>query len=214
MPDMSVFQKRCTGLFLGLMLSAATPPPAVDSVLLHPVLRGYTSCVEHWAGQLTGLGDALGVDCVLMQFETHPGKDAGDQRTWLRAYAGAGLDNTDWYSWHQPVLSPISGRVKHIHLNQTVNQPGIMGSGPAGFVLLLRADGLHVLVAHLDAIAVQVGDQVQAGQFLGRVGNNGFSRHPHLHIGAWKDRTPLQIRFDQQAQAVLLSAPAEAVPHN
>lgn len=212
---MSVFLKHCMLLFMGLTLSAATPNPPVDSVLLHPVLRGYTSCVEHWAGQLTGLGDALGVDCMLLQFETLPGTDDRDQRTWLRAHAGDGLENSDWYSWQQPVLSPISGRVKQIHVNQTVNQPGIMGSGPAGFVVLLRADGLHVLVAHLDPIAVAVGEQVEAGQVLGRVGNNGFSRHPHLHIGAWKDNTPLQIRFDQQTQAALMSAPVESsVPHN
>jgi len=35
------------------------------------------------------------------------------------------------------------------------------------------------------------------GQVIAQVGNNGRSHHPHIHVGAYKDTEPLQIRFDQ-----------------
>ena len=38
-----------------------------------------------------------------------------------------------------------------------------------------------------------------SGQVVAKVGNNGYSRHPHIHIGAWKGNEPLQIRFDLRA---------------
>ena len=61
-----------------------------------------------------------------------------------------------------------------------------MGTGMASFVIIARADGLSVLVAHLDEPTVGVGASVTAGQTIGLVGNNGQSRHPHIHIGAWR----------------------------
>tara|TARA_R100000656_G_C3957715_1_gene129462 strand:+ start:4301 stop:4534 length:234 start_codon:yes stop_codon:yes gene_type:complete len=71
----------------------------------------------------------------------------------------------------------------------------------ASFVILKLDDGLFVLLAHLQQLKVAEGDSVQAGQVVGLVGNNGQSWHPHIHIGAWKNEKPLQIRFDQEAMA-------------
>ena len=50
------------------------------------------------------------------------------------------------------------------------------------FVLVGHAWG-QSLYAHLDAIGVQKGQPVAAGQPLGRSGNSGFSTGPHLHFG-------------------------------
>jgi murein DD-endopeptidase MepM/ murein hydrolase activator NlpD len=63
----------------------------------------------------------------------------------------------------------------------------------------MRDDGVHFVLAHIDAPQIQVGDQVSAGQVIARVGNNGYSRHPHTHVGAWKGQTALQVRFDLTA---------------
>ncbi|PIP89037.1 MAG: hypothetical protein COW01_15745 [Bdellovibrionales bacterium CG12_big_fil_rev_8_21_14_0_65_38_15] len=179
-------------IFLALSCSHLNP---IDSAIIHPVFDSQYVCSEHYAGQLKELGDALGTDCIYQSFVEQDG------RKWLRAYKNEGHKNQDWFGWQKNVLSPISGEVVRINLNEVVNKPGIMGKGMASFVMLKGDDGLFVLLAHLQNIKVSKGDKVEAGEVLGLVGNNGQSWHPHIHIGAWKDNKPLQIRFDQEAMA-------------
>ncbi len=130
---------------------------------------------------------------MIQEFVTEEG------RSWLRSHKGNGHQNEDWFGFSQDVLSPVSGTVKLVRVNDVLNQPGIMGKGFAIFVLIEREDGLSVLVAHLKDLLVEVDSQVKAGQVLGKVGNNGQSRHPHIHIGAYHGKEALQIRFDQKA---------------
>ena len=182
-------------IFLALSCSNLSP---INSAIVLPIFDSKFVCTEHYAGQMTELGDALGTDCFYQSFVEEDG------RKWLRSYKNKGHNNQDWFGWQKNVLSPISGEVVRINLNEVVNNPGVMGKGMASFVILKRGDGLFVLLAHLRELKVAVGDTVQAGQVLGLVGNNGQSWHPHIHIGAWKNKKPLQIRFDQEAMAKLI----------
>lgn len=166
------------------------PPYALDYALAHRIFDDYYSCGEHREGELKSLGDNLGSDCVVQILEEIDG------RTIAREYRGNGERNEDWYGWGRDVLSPCDGEVVRININEVVNQPGILGKPPATIVALKRDDGVHFLLAHLAAITVKVGDRVSAGQKLGVVGNNGYGRSPHVHIGAWHGETALQIRFD------------------
>ena len=75
---------------------------------------------------------------------------------------------------------------------------------PASMIALVRDDGVHFVLAHVTDIRVKVDDKVQGGQVIALVGNNGMSRHPHIHIGAWQGEQPLQIRFDLAAMGELL----------
>ena len=162
-----------------------------EAALLHPLFdEPYVTCTEHWAGQLPELGDALGADCFVERLETIEG------RTWLRRYANRGLQNEDWYSWQEPVLAPITGTVQKININSVMNPPGIMGNGPASYLIITDKTGLSVVIAHLTRIRVKVGEEVSAGQSIGHVGNNGQSRQPHIHVGAWRGEASLQVRFD------------------
>ena len=174
-----------------LVFACAAQAQEIESVLIYPPLEAPFKCSEHYAGQLRSLGDALGTDCLVERFVTE------DDRTWLRAYKTNGRTNHDWFGWRQPVMAPISGDVVRVHVHSTTNAPGRMGRGLAGFVEVRSADGVHVMVAHIREPSVAVGDQVMAGDVIARVGNNGWSRSPHIHIGAWRERQPLQIRFDQ-----------------
>lgn len=53
-----------------------------------------------------------------------------------------------------------------------------------------------MIYVHVREIAVREGDSVSAGDVVPRLGNNGSSRVPRGHVGAWRDQMPLQIRFD------------------
>lgn len=175
------------------LVAAATE---IEPVLAHPPFASFYSCTEHGAGQLPHIGDNLGTDCIVQRLvET-------DGRTWLRAYAGDGSRNEDWYGWNQEVLSPCECLVVKVQENREVNMPGVLGRPPAAYVVLKREDGVHFMIGHVQSIAVREKDRLRYGQPFARVGNNGYSRHPHIHIGAWKDETALQIRFDQTQMKV------------
>lgn len=164
----------------------------IEVVLVHPIYRGYFLCSEHYAGQFTSLGDALGTDCMIGDLDELGG------RMFLRTYLRDGARNGDWYGWNAEVDSPCDCTVQNLRINSHVNEPGEMGDKPSSAIELVRADGVHFVLAHIQSPTVKVGDVVSAGQAIARVGNNGFARNPHVHIGAWRGDTPLQIRWDQR----------------
>lgn len=49
-------------------------------------------------------------------------------------------------------------------------------------VVIRHGDGFETRYAHLSSMEVQLGDRVEAGQSVGRVGNSGRSTGPHLHF--------------------------------
>jgi len=55
--------------------------------------------------------------------------------------------------------------------------------GPYGnAVLLVHADGLTTFYAHLSSASVRVGQGINSGQEVGKVGSTGWSTGPHLHF--------------------------------
>jgi murein DD-endopeptidase MepM/ murein hydrolase activator NlpD len=71
-----------------------------------------------------------------------------------------------------PVAAAASGTVVH--------------AGPAGtygnLVTLRHDNGFETRYAHLSSVDVKVGDRVEAGTGLGKVGTTGYSTGPHLHF--------------------------------
>jgi murein DD-endopeptidase MepM/ murein hydrolase activator NlpD len=197
---LSLQPQSALGQFKGVL-----PFDTINSVLLHPVVRQHYVCLEHPVGQLTYVGDALGSDCLIIDL------GGGSGKRFPSFYRGTGSRNADWYGWNQLVLAPFDGLVDSVHTNENVNQPGNLGRARAGVIVFLSADGVRVLYAHVHAIAVKAGDRVRAGQPVARVGNNGPSVMPHTHVGAWRGKEPLQIRFDLRAAAKLSRMP-ETVP--
>ncbi len=72
--------------------------------MLRPVVATMFSAIEHYEGQLSALGDALGTDCVVVRVTDEDG------RKWARGYTNDGARNVDWYGWLQPTSS--FGRTK------------------------------------------------------------------------------------------------------
>jgi len=176
-------------------LAFQTAGSPIEQVMIHPFVASDYMCSEHWEGQLAYPGDSLGADCIVM------GGPSDESGGYLAPFRTDGAANEDWYGWDQPLLAPFVGQVVRLTENPVVNVPGHLGSPPASIVVFARSDGTHVLYAHIQGAMVKVGDQVVAGQPVARIGNNGFGRSPHTHIGAWRGETPLQIRFDLRAMA-------------
>lgn len=116
----------------------------------------------------------------------------------LTFYEGDGLENEDYFGWGEPILAPFDGVVASVRPPAEPNRPGVLPEDPeeGGRIGYRRDDGARVVYVHVREIAVQEGDSISAGDVVAQLGNNGSSRAPHVHIGAWRDDTPLQIRFD------------------
>lgn len=71
-----------------------------------------------------------------------------------------------------PVFSPLAGKA----------QLGFDAQGFGAYVKIVTPRA-EVILAHLSAVTVQHGQQVEAGQQVGKVGSTGASTGPHLHLG-------------------------------
>ena len=158
-------------------------------VIIYPVFKHIFTTIEHPEGQYHYIGDALGRDCMITKF-----KDG-----WMRMYDGDGTRNEDWFTWGADVLAPFDGIVKSVFLNPITNTPGTLTPGRASSIVFEREDNVCVTYAHVMDVCVEEGALIKIGQVVAKAGNNGYSRHPHIHVGAWIDDSPLQIRFDLQA---------------
>jgi hypothetical protein len=63
----------------------------------------------------------------------------------------------------------------------TVTKIGYEEGGYGNYVRISTVWG-RIIYAHLSRTAVQVGQKVNAGDFIGYTGNTGFSTTPHLHF--------------------------------
>jgi murein DD-endopeptidase MepM/ murein hydrolase activator NlpD len=161
--------------------------------VIHPIVHPYFMCVEHAAGQLTALGDALGADCAVADLK------GGRSGRFPVFFHGDGSRNQDWYGWREPLLAPFNAVIDSVLPPPLPNRPGNLGRERGGVIIFRRADSVRVLYAHVQDIRVRPGDEVRAGKPVARVGNNGLAYFPHTHVGAWRGTEPLQIRFDLRA---------------
>jgi hypothetical protein len=87
----------------------------------------------------------------------------------------------------EPIVSPIAGVVAAITDGIDDNVP-FCGKYPynVGNNVVIRVDHTYVVLGHLRnrSITVKVGDNVQPGDAIGRIGNSGLSERPHLHMQA------------------------------
>lgn len=180
-------------LLLSIALFTSLIVNAENSVKIHAPHYESFSCLEHWDGQFRGqIGDALGTDCIIQEFT---GKD---NRYFVRPFTSTGYKNEDWFGYNKQVLAPCDCTIEKVNINPITNQPGIQNPGIASFITFVKPDGTTISYAHVKDVTVKLGDKVTAGDVVARVGNNGYARNPHIHISAWKESIPMQIRFDQK----------------
>ena len=181
------------------------PVTPIEDVVLHPFARSPFVCAEHAVGELSNLGDALGKDCMVIGMDSTRHAD----RSIPSLFQGDGLENDDWFGWNEPVLAPCDGTVISIDTNERTNRPGSVPRRemlePASEIRFRCQAGFNVVYAHVREIQVRPGENVSAGAEVALIGNNAVSKAPHVHVGAWRDESPLQIRFDLHALGKLRS---------
>lgn len=105
-----------------------------------------------------------------------------------------------------PVLAARAGTVMDVerYFHRAGQNPDIDGP-KANYVRILHADGSMGVYAHLDydGVRVRPGQEVAAGQEIGRSGNTGFSTGPHLHFS-------VQVNRNME----LVSIPFEMLDHD
>ena len=174
------------------------PELAVDPrqpVVLAPPLRGpgwltANSCCDAFTTHRSGRGPVDGARLV------KPETFAID---WVRLrdgrlFEGDGMRNEQWFGHRAEVVAAAAGTVVFARDGLPEGTPyapptGVEGNG----VIVQIGPGAWAFYAHLQpgSVAVAVGDQVAAGQLLGRLGNSGGSLAPHLHFGLLDGPDPL-----------------------
>ncbi|MFI7408217.1 peptidoglycan DD-metalloendopeptidase family protein [Streptomyces sp. NPDC049627] len=96
--------------------------------------------------------------------------------------AGFGSGGLRWANRHtgQDFAVPIGTPVRAVGDGRVVK---VSCGGAFGMEIVLRhADGYYTQYAHLAAVAVDQGERVDTGQWIGQSGTTGNSTGPHLHF--------------------------------
>jgi hypothetical protein len=188
--------------------TAQAQEPEIEAFTIHPPVAARFQCSEHALGTEDHVPDALGADCVVVR------RNGGPHGNLTSLYSGDGTRNEDWHGWREPLLAPCDGVVLIVSPNPESATPGEFGPGRSGAMAFRcgvagDSEAVQVAYIHIREVVVTEGDTVRAGDVVARIGNNGSSYNPHVHIGAFRgqlfsdDAVPLQIRMDLAAMGRL-----------
>ncbi|WP_163580799.1 M23 family metallopeptidase [Gracilibacillus saliphilus] len=102
-------------------------------------------------------------------------------------YNGDPTDNESYYAFGQDIVAPREGTVVSAENDIPDNTPTVDTNAeePLGnHVILEHENNEYSYIAHFKqgSLEVDEGDQVNAGDLLGNVGNSGNSSEPHIHF--------------------------------
>ena len=112
-------------------------------------------------------------------------------------------DNSKYRIYGDGIYSPCTGEVVEAEQElPDLNPPQTNPEKAAGNHVALQCEGTEaqVWIAHMqqDSLTVKAGEQVEAGEKLGLVGNSGNTSEPHVHIHAEKDGVGVPIEFNDR----------------
>jgi hypothetical protein len=112
----------------------------------------------------------------------------GKRTTWK----GPEDKNDSYFCYDQPIYSVAAGKVVQVSDGMPENVPHSgeyaialdFNNAAGNHAVVEIAPHRYVLYAHMrpGTVLVKLGDEVEAGQLIGRVGNTGSSAEPHLHM--------------------------------
>ncbi len=108
-----------------------------------------------------------------------------------RLYDGDGSQNEQFYAYGEEVLAVADGTVVAVQDGKPEGVPDVatpaktLSDFGGNQVMLQIEPNVYVWYAHLQpgSLMVEVGDEVEAGTPLAKLGNTGPSLGPHLHFG-------------------------------
>ncbi len=127
----------------------------------------------------------------------------------ITSYYLNNVPSDNYYSWNQPIYSPINGKVYQIgkdvtdHKNTNIWKTIILWLNATfkfkpkeingkldirpnvgNYVMIKSEKGYIVFLAHLknNSILIKENKWVKTGELIGNIGNSGNSTAPHLHI--------------------------------
>jgi len=133
---------------------------------------------------------------------------------WSNGVKTTALRNTNGPNYDSYYISPVSGyrKSRGLHGNNgvdwaaprgtsvvasaagtvTIAKYGGWNGGYGQYVVIRHNNGTQTLYAHMSAVAVYPGQQVVAGQLVGRVGSTGNSTGNHLHFEVRGAKNPFR----------------------
>jgi murein DD-endopeptidase MepM/ murein hydrolase activator NlpD len=153
-------------------------------------------------------------DGTIYELPFAPGEQHRVSQGWMGKFShGAGTRSEYAVDFAMPVGTTIcaarGGTVAGLRSDSNEGGPDESFEDCANFVLIRHSDGTYAEYAHLEenGVAVQLGDEVSAGQTLGTSGQTGRATAPHLHfavfspIDSYKRKT-YPTRFNSAAGVV------------
>jgi peptidase M23-like protein len=174
---------------LGLAARVA-PPRSVDMTFplshgTYTVLQGGNSFITN-PFHRGNPSERLALD--LVKLNSYGARARGLAPTDLGAYA----------VFDDSVFSPCDGAVVKAVDAVADNPPGHANlAAPAGNHVILRCQGVDLLLAHLreGSVSVHPTESVVRGLLIGRVGNSGNTSEPHLHISGSRRGLAVPLTF-------------------
>ena len=97
-----------------------------------------------------------------------------------------------------PVFAPVGG-IAYAHDESRTKNYGY-------HVTIDQSDGTYVILAHLDEILIEDGDEVAAGQLVGIEGHTGKADGDHVHIGRHSGDATKMGEYGTSINALAFSA--------
>jgi len=107
-----------------------------------------------------------------------------------------GAPLTAFACYGRPILAPADGTVVRVSARARDWPAYVEGTGDGNFVIIQHAKNEFSELRHLKAnsVTVAAGQRVRRGQIVGRCGNSGNAKTPHLHIALLSSVAPIATR--------------------
>jgi murein DD-endopeptidase MepM/ murein hydrolase activator NlpD/Flp pilus assembly pilin Flp len=181
----------------------ATIEYALLIVLLALLVLGILGVLGTLIGDVTAMvAEALGGQCrpglqmVYADQRFTPGEVEPEGMSFIRPASGR-ISQRAWACHHAiDIAAPVGVPIYAAAAGQVVKGGFTEYPGYGRMIVIRHANGYQTLYGHLSASYVRVGEHVDKGEMIGRMGSTGRSTGSHLHFEIAKESwllDPLQV---------------------